>query len=193
MLPNLTRGLQFAGCVACLVASQAASAASLAFQLGFDAGGDTLATAFYTDGDDADIKAGQLFHLAAGVVQPVSEQMEFQGTLGWKFDSAAADNGDISFDRFPLEGLLFFRNDRFRLGGGAALHLNPTLEGSGAASGLGTIEFDDALGFVAQIDMFIAPQVNIGLRATFIEYETTVGSVTVDGNSVGLVFTGRID
>lgn len=180
------------GCVAALAFSQLAPAASFVVHGSLDAGGETLATAVYTDGENTDVKAGQLIHLAVGLVQPLSDDFEVQGTVGWKFDNAGAKNGDITFDRYPVEGLFFFRTDKIRVGGGATIHLNPTLDSDGVAANLGTIEFDNALGFIAQVDMFLAPKASIGVRGTFIEYETTRGAIPVDGNSVGLVFTGRL-
>lgn len=192
-LTTFRSSLGAVGFIATLAIPQFAAAADFAMQLGIDVGGETLATAVYTDGEESDVKAGQLFHLAAGLVHPIGDQLEFQGTVGWKFDSASARNGEISFDRYPIEALLFARSDRFRFGGGPTIHLNPTLDSDGAASSLGTVEFDNAVGFVAQIDMFVQRTLNLGLRTTFISYDTSVGGVSVEGNSIGLVFGGRIE
>lgn len=78
------------GCVAALAFSQLAPAASFVVHGSLDAGGETLATAVYTDGENTDVKAGQLIHLAVGLVQPLSDDFEVQGTVGWKFDNAGA-------------------------------------------------------------------------------------------------------
>lgn len=169
------------------------NAAELMVQASLDLGGETLATAVYEDGEDSDVKAGQLVHLAAGIVQPFNQQLEFQATLGWKFDSADAENGSISFERFPVEAMVFFRRDALRVGGGPTVHFSPTLEGEGAASALGTYKFDDAVGLITQIDYFFQPTISLGLRATYIEYESEIEPVSVHGNSIGVVLTGRTD
>ena len=154
--------------------------------LGLDFGGDTLVTMIYTDGHDSDIKAGELFHFNAGVIIPNgTTDFETQFTIGWKFDKSSAENGDVSFDRFPVEILEFYKLRRFRFGGGITYHINPSLDGDGFASGI-EAEFDDALGFVLQVD-YMFRQFSVGLRYTDIEYEVKDSGVDVDGNSIGIV------
>ena len=157
------------------------------FSFGLDFGGDTMVTVIYTDGHDNDIKAGELAYFNAGVIIPNgTSDFETQFTIGWKFDKSSADNGDVSFDRFPIEMLEFYKLGRFRFGGGLTYHLNPSLDGDGVASAI-EADFDDALGFVLQVD-FLFRQGSVGLKYTDIEYQVEGSEVDVDGNSIGIVF-----
>lgn len=186
-------GLRLTCCLGSLVCAPISSATNLLVQASLDLGGETLATAVYEDGEDSDVKAGQLVQLGGGIVQPFNERWEFQATVSWKFDSADAENGSISFQRFPVEVLAFFRKDALRVGGGPTVHLSPTLEGEGTASALGTYNFDDAVGLITQVDYFFQPTLSLGLRATYIEYESETEPVSVHGNSIGIVLSGRTD
>lgn len=109
-------------------------------------------------------------------------------TLNWKYTSISADNGDIEFTRFPLDALLFYNFPKARIGAGVTYHLNPELDGSGVASPL-NVEFDNALGFLAQIDWRIAEKVAVGARYTVLDYDATNGGGTVESNGLGLIFT----
>lgn len=185
----LSNSFKCAGALAGLLAATNTVAADFIFQVGLDAGGDTIATAYYDDGDNSNIKAGQLAQVSGGMHHTISDAVEAQTTIGWKFDYAGATNGDISFDRYPLEALMFHRADKLRVGGGVTLHLNPKLKGSGAAGNLGSVKFDNALGFVAQVDYLFSNEVAIGGRYVMIDYETEFGGVEIDANSIGIVLT----
>jgi hypothetical protein len=158
--------------------------------LGFDAGGDKMATVQYENGDDNDIKAGEIANLNIGVIiQNGTSDFETQFTIGWKFDSSSAENGDLSFNRYPIELLQFYKPGRFRFGGGITYQMNPSLDGSGFASDI-KVDFDNALGFVLQGD-FLFDLYYAGLRYTNIEYEVENYESKVGGDSVGLVLGFR--
>ena len=85
-------------------------------------------------------------------------------------------------------GLRGLRNGRiwqsFRLGGGLTYVINPRLKGSGAASNI-NVTLDDAAGVVLQAD-YLMGKVNLGLRATLLDYK--VGGSTVKGSGLGVSF-----
>src|SRR5690606_21698616 len=60
---------------------------------GLTHGGDKLATAYYEDGDELELRAGDTIALMAGIDYRVSPQFSIQGTIGYHFDSAPARNG----------------------------------------------------------------------------------------------------
>lgn len=160
---------------------------------GLDFGGDEMVEVFFDDGESDEINAGELLYVAGGLIVQtaprLNEHLETQLTIGWKFDSVDAENGDVTFSRFPLEALQFVKNGRWRFGGGLTYHLNPTLEGDGVVGDL-DVEFDDALGVVAQVDFAANNHLLIGGRLTFIDYEIDdVDAESVDGNSFG-IFAG---
>lgn len=173
----------------CLFFSTNAEARNIrgVLNLGLDFGGDTLVDGSFVGGDTFDIKAGELLYFSGGIIfMPDSIESNFEThlTIGWKFDSVNADNGDIDFNRFPLELLYFYKVNNWRLGGGLTYHLNPKLKGSGVASGINA-NFDDALGFVIQSHYSLDETFSIGVRYTIIDYEGE-GLKTIDANSFGL-------
>lgn len=154
-------------------------------RLGLDFGGEEMVSVYYSNGGDDEIKAGELIHLSGGFIfKTFADQpdWETQFTVGWKTDGITAENGTISFDRFPVEALQFIRSGNIRLGGGITLELNPTLKGDGVMSDL-QVKFDDAWGGIVELDYLIGDKFMVGIRTTMIDYE--IGGVTIDGSSVG--------
>ena len=69
---------------------------------GITQGGDTLATATFTDGSSQSIRGGGLVYFKAGADWRVSPIMSIQGTFGYHADSVSAKNGGLKFERtFP--------------------------------------------------------------------------------------------
>jgi hypothetical protein len=157
---------------------------------GIDFGGDNIVTVPFTDGSSQTIKANEGLYLGGGVaIINEARDWEFDVTLAYKFRLINASNGDLTWGRWPLEALAFYRFQRVRLGGGLAYHIAPKLEGSGVASNL-DIDFKDALGAVVQADWRITQNLALGLRYTFLEYEAKapfVGKAKSDG--LGLTFS----
>jgi hypothetical protein len=155
--------------------------------IGLTFGGDTFTKVKFDNGDNDNIKAGELAIFSAGAIYE-QENWQVQGTIGYYSDRASGDNGDVCFTRIPLEVLGFWKKDNFRLGAGITHHLNPEFEvdidGSIAN---GTIDFDDATGFVIQGDYFFANQFGLGLRFTSVEYEADFLEKKIDGDSVGFL------
>lgn len=158
-------------------------------EIGLHLGGDKIRDVGFIGGGSDSIRAGELLSIAGGVVMDVNEQLEARISAGLKFDLVTADNGDLDFTRIPLELLFFKKNEQWNVGGGVTYHLNPELTGTGAASGAGE-DYDDAFGFVLEADYILSTGAYLGIKLTFIEYETVdlgLGTTTYDGDSVGLV------
>lgn len=163
---------------------------------GFDFGGDTIVRALMDNGDTETIKANEGFFVGAGFAAfNTGRTVSTEVTISWKFTGITAENGDIEFTRFPVDALVFYNFPKARLGAGATYHLNPEIEGSEAGvqfvgNGTGREEYDDALGFLVQVDWRIAEKVAIGLRYTSLEYELpNSGAAAVDASGLGGVFT----
>jgi len=156
-----------------------------------DFGGDTLVTVIFTDGSQQSIKANELLSLGAGVsIVNEAGDIEAEVSLSYKFAAISASNGDVTFSRWPLDALVFYRLPELRLGGGLTYHINPKLSGSGVASGLDAT-FDDALGLLLQADYRVTPKINLGIRYTSLDYKLRVGGATATARSsgVGVVFS----
>lgn len=176
------------GTLLALAAAPAASPAAEvrpAFVAGYDTGGDKIVNVTFTSGKTDSIRANEGLYAGGGVsVLNDSKDIEFLGTLSVKYQGLHADNGDVTWIRYPLDALLFYRMQSFRLGGGLTYVINPRLKGSGAASNI-NVTLDDAAGVVLQAD-YLMGRVNLGLRATLIDYKA--GGSTIKGSGLGVSF-----
>jgi len=161
--------------------------------IGLHSGGDDVVTAAFTDGSSEDIKAGEFLSLDFGVAWDMGI-LEARATAGWKYDTITATNGDLDFSRYTGQFLLLFAASDWRFGGGATYHFNIELDGSGVAESADA-EFDDAVGYIAEIDYYFDEKAYVGLQYTNIEYDrlTTFGqsAATFDASSIGIIFVGR--
>lgn len=156
-------------------------------EIGIHAGGDELATATYTNGDTASIEAGALFSVEVGPQIDITPDSFIRALIGYKFDNVSATNGSIDFDRIPIDVMYFYKTDLWNFGGGLTYHLGPELSGSGVASGING-SFDDALGFVVEVDYHLGDFFYLGGKYTSIDYKPELaGAATVDGSSIGVV------
>jgi hypothetical protein len=158
--------------------------------LGVTGGGDTLASASYTDGTTQKIRAGGLVHVYAGAEFRVAPQVTLQATLGYHADDTrAADNGSLRFTRYPLEVLGHFQvDDAIRIGGGIRLINSAKLVGRGVLGNIND-EFDSTVGLVIEGEYLFARQFGVKLRGVSEEYKSTRLNGTASGSHVGAYFS----
>jgi len=182
--------------VAVLLIATTAPASALdttfAYKAGYDTGGDTLVTVTFVGGETEKIKANQGLFFGGGVsIVNDAKDIESEITLNYKIDDITASNGDVSWSRWPIDALVFYRAPSVRVGGGLTYHLNPDLSGSGVVGGL-NVKFKDALGFLFQVDWRITEKLNLGLRYTALDYDVEGSNTSIKSNGVGIVFSGRL-
>jgi hypothetical protein len=161
------------------------------FKVGADFGGDELVTVTFTNGESRTIHANDGVFLGGGVsILNDSKDVEAEISLSYKVDTINASNGTVTWSRWPIDALLFYRLPSMRLGGGLTYHLNPELTGSGVVGNVFD-KFDNALGFILQADYSISERRHIGLRYTGIEYKLNSPGLqgTAKSNGLGLVFS----
>ena len=166
-------------------------------QFGLTGGGDTLATAQFTNGKSENIKAGGLVHLAAGVVWTPAD-IPFGGHLmfGYHVDNITADNGDLRFSRYPIEVLALYTGaGRLRLGAGVRYVNSPKLKVSIDGRPGTNVDYDNTVGAIAEIGYQFSPKLWLAVRGTFEDYKAAsvngnnvVAGGTSSGNSVGIYF-----
>ena len=190
---SLLRDVAVACCLFVFAAGSASALdTTLHYKLGYDTGGDTLVTVIFTNGDQENIKANRGLFFGAGVsIVNDAKDVETEISLSYKIDDITASNGDVTWSRWPLDLLVFYRLPSVRLGGGATYHLNPDFSGSGVASGL-NVNFKSSLGYILQADYRINEKTNIGLRYTFLDYELEGSSIKAHSNGIGIVFSGHL-
>lgn len=122
-------------------------------------GGDTLASGTYTDGTTYEVNAGQGLVLSVGADYRVADKVTVQGSVGYQSGSTNAKNGEISFQRTPIELLFFYDlSNQIRLGGGVRKATNAELTVSGAAVGSATPgKYDSSVGTVLEGQYFFNP------------------------------------
>lgn len=173
------------------VASAHAADSHFYFGGGLDFGGDTLLEVTYTDGSDEKLYAGEGVHLAVGTDIDISSVTMLRATLGYKFSSIAAENGDILFRRVPIEltGYRFF--DNHGIGGGITHHISSKLSCDIDTLCDFTADVDDATGWVVEYLYRSRREDNnkgftVGIRAVFgLEYEPRGGGEEANANSIG--------
>jgi hypothetical protein len=159
---------------------------NLFVNIGYGSGGDTLVNVPMTNGSVEDVKAGKGVTLKGGVEFWVGQNATFQVSAAYHVDTINATNGDVTFSRWPIEGLLFWNlSDQVRVGGGLRKTTSAKLSGSGAAASLGTYHFDSSTGIVLEGEYLFTPQAGITLR--YVKESFTVnGGPSISGDHVGM-------
>ena len=182
-------------------AAPQASARTVKFLLGLGltGGGDTLATATYTDGSKKSITAGGLVFFKLGADWQVNPDFSVQGTLGFHRDVTSANNGELKFERNFVEGLGFWHYlPKHRIGLGLRQASGAKLSSSGAAASVGNFEFNSSLGTVLEYEWMIsrAGAVGYGLTLRLVSEKYSVKSANgvpasgpdINGNHAGIGF-----
>lgn len=160
-------------------------------RVGYDVGGDTLATVVYTDGKTRDIRSGEGLVGAVGAsLTNDARSLELEAMVSFKTQFVFASNGDVTWTRYPVDVLGFYRFSKVRVGGGVTYHLSPRVNGEGAASNV-DLDFKSAVGGVVQADFLFSGAESsagayLGVRYTSLEYEASQGGAKVRGESLGL-------
>jgi hypothetical protein len=146
--------------------------------LGFTDGGDELAKTrvdYNGDSENDKVRAGNLVTLTTGAVinLPVP-QWSVQASAGYHFDIVNGEDGDILFDRYPLELIPFYYTGYHRFGAGLSYHLSPELDLKDVDGP--KVKFDDAVGWLVEYDLSISgwgtPHgLVFGLRYMWIDYK----------------------
>lgn len=156
------------------------------FGAGLTLGGDKIATAFYDDDTELNIKAGDSIQLMVGADYRFNPQFSMQGTIGYHVDQSRARNGHMRFDRVPLELLGYYHvSEKVRVGAGLRYVTNVAFSSSGA-SDVGDFDFTDSTGAVAEIEYAYSPRVGFKLRYANDKFEEKISRIPVKGDHVGL-------
>lgn len=155
-------------------------------------GGDTISTQSYTDGSSSSTRAGGVVQLGGGVAwnsadMPISAQF----TINYHVDNKSASNGTIKFERFPIEGLVFYTGvPNWRFGGGVRFVQSPKFSDSYLGN---SADFKNAIGGVVEAGYSFGPGSWVTLRYVSEKYEQTTyngtslnGSNKIDGSHFGV-------
>lgn len=153
---------------------------------GITYGGDKLATAYYDDGEEIDLRAGDMIALLAGLDYRINQDFSVQGTVGYHLDRAGARNGDMRFERIPFELLGYYHvNDKVRVGGGLRYVTGVEFRSSGAGD-IGDYKFKNTTSAVAELEYLFTPRMGLKVRYVNDEFKEKTFGGKVKGDHVGI-------
>lgn len=155
-------------------------------ELGVHTGGDELTLVDDTNTVIESTKAGALYSLALGGTLAITDNIETQFSIGIKSDSNFTTDSEASWVRYPVNGMLFYYSEDFRLGLGATVHVYPKYKVSGATKNASS-SYKDAIGGLLEIDYRVTGQLHMGLRYTNIQYVREDDGRRFDGSSIGVL------
>lgn len=179
-------GLAALGCF--VLFSPSVQAADLVAEAGLHFGGDTMVTVNNEDGSSDSLKAGEELSVAAGVAFQLSDSIAAVVSFGMKKEVVYPDDGAIIFTRYPLNALLLYKADKWRMGGGLTYHMNPVYKVD-TETRQETMEFSNASGLLLDVRYFVFEEVYIASRYTWVEYEVKNDPTgrRYDGSSIGIL------
>ncbi|RZM74988.1 hypothetical protein C3B51_19215 [Pseudoalteromonas rubra] len=166
---------------------------ALSATVGYTMGGDTIGTLNYEDDSSDSIKAGDGFILGGALNYSLNQQFDIRFNAAYHFDSANAKNGDVTFSRFALETIPYYKiNEQFKFGLGAGLDMAVELDNDFADDA----EFDNAGKLILSgMYSFESFNASLELRYSVVEYELSnfagysySDAPKMDGNHLGLLF-----
>jgi hypothetical protein len=178
----------FASLLALAGATQAQTASPLRYMVGagLSVGGDNLATVEFTDGHSEDLKAGGLLYLTAGADYRINENFSLQGTINFHVNNSTGNNGDIRFQRFPVELIGYYHiNPQWRVGAGVRYTNKPKLSSSGVLEGA-DIEFDNTTSGLIEAEYFYSANFGVKMRYVNETYKKSDYDRKVSGKHVGI-------
>ena len=147
---------------------------------GIEYGGDELLTVLFTSGEDQTMRAGQGGFIAVGGQFEFTEveKLLIRASIGFKYNTTAADNANIRLTRLPLTLMPFYKiNNDFRFGVGVTSHQSVKFKGDGFAP---DVDFKSSMG-----PRFEFGYKWVALTYTAINY-TTPAEETLSASSLGL-------
>ena len=167
---------------------------SVEFRLGYAFGGDTLARAVLSNGEDRTLDAGKGVVVAVeGAVTPLwvgdVVGLGARAQVGFRYGSISASNGTISLIRWPLllgvHTLLRFTDVAYvRIGANIETHAGVSLSASGDG-GSGSVDLDSSLGVGGELSLFFRwgahACYNFAIQYTNIRYSAS--GVSVDASN----------
>jgi hypothetical protein len=153
--------------------------AELYYELGFEAGGDELAST--TAGES--ISAGGGFKFAIGIQNRINETASYRLVAGYLFDDLDAVDGSAESSALTFDALYMRHIGAHSFGIGGTMHLSPEYSENSVFGRL-DLEFDNAVGLLLQYGYHFSPSLEVGVRLSDLTYK--VNNVELDAGSFGL-------
>ncbi|MEY2843593.1 MAG: hypothetical protein RI920_1630 [Pseudomonadota bacterium] len=162
--------------------------------IGLTFGGDQIGRTFETisstgSRDTKRIRAGGFADFRGGAEYQLQGQpMAIELSIGYHFDSVSADNGDVSFSRYPLEVIGHYAlNEYWRLGAGVRKSLSAKTSVSGAGADItDNAKYTSSAGLLIEAEYFMTPQFSFKGRYVSETFKPENGGKDVSGNHGGI-------
>lgn len=151
------------------------------YEIGLAAGGDTLGSIVFVNGEQQDIEAGDGASFGGGIVQRIDDRFGIKYTASYKISFSAASNADVMKSVLPIDIVPYYRSGDHKVGLGLSLHLSPKVDWDWLAP---EQEFDDATGLTLEYAFR-----RFSFSYTDIDYETD--TETFDASHLGFKFTSK--
>ncbi len=154
---------------------------------GFTIGGEKMASIYYETGSVANVRAGYLVEVKGGIEYRLSQRISLRGSFGVHFDQESAEQGNINFTRFPLEGLVIGRlMENLNFGAGIRKTVAATLAGTDDMERFfGSYDLESSVGFVVEAE-YRFRRFGATLRFVSEKYRFSALYEWVNGSHVGL-------
>jgi hypothetical protein len=155
------------------------------FKVGWDTGRTVFLKVPFADGPSQQIRVNDGLY-AGGGISVVNDDRSLEGELSvsYKAKLVTGENGQVDWNRIPIDALAFYRTTNYRFGGGLTYHTFVRLRGTGDAQMF--VEFENALGFVGQIDMLFGERGSVGLRFLKLEYKAKGFDYKAKSDGIGI-------
>lgn len=166
-------------------AAQARSDAGFVGEMNLEFGGDEIAQISFVDGSTQKIRTGQGVGLnGGGHFRPAGWDVDFSGTLGYKYVTTKATNADINIGRVTFKLLATYDPfDSWWVGAGPEWHMGTKYDGDGFTP---NVKFQDSVGLTIRVGWRW-----VGLSYTNMEYKVQSTGRKVDASSIGLLVWWR--
>lgn len=185
-----------AACIRKATGAQAAAATSVArrserssrgpaiqpfYELGLAAGGDTIGSIVFVNGEQQDIAAGDGVSFGGGIVQRINDRFGIKYTASYKVSFSSASNADVMKSVLPIDIVPYYRSGDHKFGLGLSMHLSPKVDWDWLAP---EMNFDDATGITFEYAFR-----RFGFSYTDIDYE--LGALKYDASHLSFKFSSK--
>jgi len=189
---TLIKSLKIVVTVFVLSLTANANAVQLVLEGGYRSGGENAITLVDIGGNSAELRAGGGLSNMIGINHQINDSMRIRALFGYVFSTISGreifsnTTFEYKWSHYPLDTSFFKSIKRWHIGGGLTYHFNPELKGSGFFANKG-VSYDNALGYLAEVDFRFNDRMYLGTKYTIIEYKNSSGGKT-DGTNLGLFF-----
>lgn len=136
------------------------------FGFGYTFGGSTLGPIHYVDGQTQPFKLGGTYLVKGGEEFRFKDYpLDLQVTIGYHLEQDHSSNANITFSRFPLEGMAYYRmGNSWRVGGGIRVPLGTKFSYEFEGKKSPSVSFSTKVGYAMEVEYFYFKSASVAFR-----------------------------